>query len=146
WITLVAMIQEKTVNGVIVGAVMGATVVVFLALIKGTPGWTKLDMVCLAGAVAGVALWQIYDNAMFGLLVSQAGIFTGSFPTFVSASKNPEQEDRFAWTLCWVGAFLGAISIPVWTLASAAQPVTFLAVETVMMYLLYRSRPATQTS
>ncbi len=145
WISLIAMIQEKAVNGLIMGAVAGATLVVVLALIKGKPGWTWLDKFCLAGGGAGLVLWWASGNPMYGLLISQAILFTGSFPTFLAAFKRPEEEHRGACTMYWVGALLGVLAIPTWTLADAAQPITFLAIESVMMYLLYRPRVAQTT-
>ena len=53
-ITLAGMFFKNAVNGQIIGAVLGAWVVVVLALIYGTRGWTKLDKYCLGGAVLGV--------------------------------------------------------------------------------------------
>ena len=50
-ITLAAMFFKDTVNGQILGAVLGAWVVAVLALKYGTPGWTKLDKFCLGSAI-----------------------------------------------------------------------------------------------
>ena len=136
-ITLVGMIANKTVNGQIIGIVAGGSFVLILALIKGEPGWSKLDKFCLAGALVGIILWAAFQNPLLGVLSSQAVIFLGSIPTFVSAWKDPSRENKTAWTLWWVSCILAIIAIPQWTLADSVQPVNFLLIESVMMYILF---------
>lgn len=136
-ITLAGMVAKGTLNGQIVGAVLGAWIVVVLALMKGTPGWTKLDKMCLSGAILGIALWMIFSDPVLGIMTSLSVVLIGSFPTFASASRDPSQENRSAWTLFWISCVLAVIAIPSWTLADAAQPIVFTIIESVMMYLLY---------
>lgn len=136
-ITIVGMYFKDTLNGQIFGAVIGAWAVVALALIYGKPGWTKLDMQCFGGAVFGIALWLTFDEPTIGIVVSNIVVFIGAIPTFKSAWKNPEQEDRLAWTIFWISCVLAVIAIPHWTLADATQPVVFFSIESIMMYLLF---------
>jgi hypothetical protein len=136
-ITLAGMIAEHSVNGQIVGAVLGSWVVVGLSLKYGTPGWTKLDKFCLAGAVLGVVLWQVFSSPMVGMMTSLSVVFLGSFPTFVSAYKNPGKEDKVAWLIYWVSCVLALVAVPTWTLEHATQPLTFFMVESVMVALLW---------
>ena len=135
-IALLAMYVQNSVNGQILGAVGGAFVVLVLAMKYGKPGWTKLDMFCLAGAVLGIMLWQTTSNPDFGILVSASTAFVGSIPTFVNAWKNPYQEDFMAWTIFWISCLLAMFAIPRYTIADAAQPIAFTAVETTMMIIL----------
>ncbi len=140
-ITLVGMYVSNAMNGQIIGAMLGAWVVVALAIRYGKPGWTKLDAFCLVGAVVGIVLWQTFSNPVLAILTSQCVVFIGSIPTFVSAWHDPSKEDRTAWTIFWLSCVAAVIAIHSWTLQDAAQPVTFFTIETVMMYLLYlRSR------
>lgn len=132
-----AMYAAGTLNGQIVGAVAGAIVVVVLAFRFGKPGWTKLDRLCLVGAAAGIALWAIFQSPVLGIVTSNAVVFIGSFPTFASAWKEPSRENRLAWTLYWVSCLFATAAIPQWTLGDATQPLTFLAVETTMMFILF---------
>jgi hypothetical protein len=37
------------------------------------------------------------------------------------------------------------MAVPSWTLADAAQPVGFMAIESIMMILLWRPRPVVQS-
>lgn len=141
-ITLTGMFFAGSINGQILGAVIGAWIVVVLALLYGTSGWTKLDKFCLAGALLGIILWLLFDNPVLGIITSLSVVFIGSFPTFVSAWHNPAQENRLAWTIFWLSCVCAVIAIPAWTLADAAQPIVFFIIESVMMYILY-FRPRT---
>lgn len=136
-ITLAGMYAKDTVNGQILGAVLGVWIVVAFAMKYGVPGWTKLDKLCFGGAILGIVLWQVSGEANFGIVVSNVVIFLGSIPTFVSAWKDPSREDKLAWIIFWVSCVLAVIAIPHWTLADAAQPITFFAIESVMMFILF---------
>lgn len=136
-ITLAGMFFKNAINGQIIGAVIGAWVVVILSLIYGTRGWTKLDKYCLGGAVLGIALWVAFDNPVFGIVVSNIVVFLGAIPTFKSAWGDPGREDKMAWTIYWLSCVFAVLAIPAWTLADATQPVIFFVIETVMMYILY---------
>ena len=136
-ITLAGMLFEGAINGQIVGAVVGGWTVVVFALRYGTPGWTKLDKFCLGGAILGIVLWQAFSNPTFGIVTSLCVTFLGSIPTFVSALKDPSREDKVAWTIFWISCVCAVIAIPSWTIADAAQPITFLVIETIMMYILF---------
>lgn len=136
-ITVAGMHAKDTVNGQILGAVIGSLVVVVLALKYGTPGWTKLDKFCLVGAILGIVLWQAFSNPVFGIMTSLSVGLLGSIPTFASAWKDPSHEDKLAWAIFWVSCVWAVIAIPQWTLADAAQPIIFFVIETIMMYILY---------
>jgi len=142
-ITLVGMCVQHSVNGQIIGAVAGAWIVVAVALKYGTPGWTKLDKFCLAGAILGIVLWMAFSNPTLGIVTSVSVVFLGSIPTFVSAWNDPSKEDKTGWTIFFVSCVCAVLAIPRWTFKDASQPITFYSIETIMMYLLY-VRPLTQ--
>ncbi|MDD5290247.1 MAG: hypothetical protein PHT40_03570 [Patescibacteria group bacterium] len=134
-ITIVGMFLKHSINGQIVGAMLGAWAVVVLAIKYGTPGWTKLDKFCFGGAIVGITL--MFINPVFSIVASLSVVFLGSFPTFVSAWHDPSRENKTAWTLYWVSCVIALIAIPSWTIANAAQPITFTAIETIMMFILF---------
>lgn len=146
-ITLAGMYAKGAVNGQILGSVIGAWAVAVLALNYGTPGWTRLDKICLGGAIFGVALWQIFSSPVLGILTSLGVIFIGSIPTFVSSWKDPSHEDKLGWTIFWFACVCAVIAIPRWTLADAAQPIMFFVIESTIVCILYgkgsRSEKAT---
>lgn len=138
-ITLWGMYRENSVNGQIVGAVLGVWIVNGVALKYGKAGRTKLDVFCLIGAAIGISL--MFLNPKWALLASLTTVFIGSFPTFLSAWKDPSGEDKVAWTMFWVSCLCAIFAVPKWTIEDAAQPITFLTVETIMMYLLFVRPP-----
>lgn len=137
YIILFGMIAKSTVNGQIIGAVLGATIVVVLSMKYGTAGWTKTDKLTLLGAILGISLWLMFDNPTFGVITSCIVGFIGAFPTFISAWRDPGCEDKLAWTIFWISCVCAMIAIPHWTLADVAQPTTFFLIESTMMYILY---------
>ena len=136
-IAFAGMYVKDAVNGQILGAVIGVWVIVFLAFKYGSPGWTKLDKFCLAGAATGIVLWVMFSNPVFGIVTSVTVIFIGSIPTFVNAWKNPGHDNRFAWTIFWLSCVFAVLAIPRFSWADVSQPVSFLLIESIMMYILY---------
>lgn len=140
-VTLAGMLAKHSVNGQIIGAFAGSCLTVGLALKFGKPGWTWLDKSSLAGGVIGIILWKTFGDANFGIVVSMAVITLGSLPTFASAWKNPANEDRTAWTIFFASCVCAFLAIPAWTLADALQPITYIAIESVMLFILYARPP-----
>lgn len=139
-IVLAGMIAAGSVNAQIIGAVLGSGVIAILALIYGTPGWTKLDVFCLVGAVLGIALWMGTNNPVLGIVICSGVIFLGSIPTFISAWEDPCREDRIAWTIYWLSCVFAVVGVSAWTLADATQPLTFFAIESIVMALIFIPR------
>ncbi len=134
-VTLVDMHAKHAVNGQIIAAVLGASTIVFLSLRFGESGWTKLDKLYLGGAAVGIGLY--FYSPLLSIAASLFTVFIGSFPTFTRAWKNPENEDRLAWSLWWLSCVAALIAVPQWTIADAAQPLTFTVIESVMVFILF---------
>lgn len=136
-ITIAGMYAKDALSGQIIGTVIGTWAVAVLMLKYGTPGWTRLDKLCLIGAVLGIALWLLFSSPTLGIIISLGVIFVGSIPTFTSAWKDPSREDKLTWAIFWISSVCASLAIPKWTLADAAAPVTFFTVQTIMLYILY---------
>ena len=135
WITFAGMVAKGTVNGQMIGAVIGVSITVVLVLKLGKPGWTLLDKTCLGGAVLGVALWAITANPVMGIATSCIVILLGSIPTFVSTWEDPSHENGLAWTLYWFSCLFTIAAIPSWTPAATLQPITITVVESIKIVL-----------
>ena len=116
YITFASMAAKHSLNGQMIGVVLGGTIVLILALIYGDRGWTKLDKFCLCGAIIGIILWQIFHDPNFGIMSGVVIGIIGSFPTFVSAWKDPSRENRLAWTLFVTSCVFAIMAIPQWTI------------------------------
>ncbi|HAL50354.1 TPA: hypothetical protein DDY56_01440 [Candidatus Uhrbacteria bacterium] len=90
----------------------------------------------ILGAVAGIALWAIFDSPVLGLSASLSVVFVGSIPTFMSAWEDPARENLPAWIVFWLSCVCALVAVPQWTIKDAAQPLTFFAVESTMMTIL----------
>ncbi len=135
-LALVAMRKEKATSGQLTGAVTGAWIITVLALVFGKPTMGFIEWVSIAGAAAGIILWQKTGNAVLAIICSQVAVFTGAIPTFAGAYQNPAQEDPIAWSIWFVSCICALLAIKKWNLANALQPLTFTAIETVMVTLV----------
>ena len=136
-VVLFGMLAEKTLNGSLVGAVCGVSVVVLLALRHGTPGWSRLDVSCMALALFGIVLWKIFQSPVLAIATSCLVLVIGAIPTWVSAWKDPSRENKLAWFLFWVGSVFGMLAIPNWLPASTLQPSTFFLIETISVGVIF---------
>lgn len=136
-LTIAAMFAKGTISGQLVGSFIGSWCIALLAFRYGIPGWKKLDVICLLGGASGIFLWQYYRDSTYGIVIGQVTMLIGCIPTYVSAWKNPEHEDRLAWTIYFFSCIPALLAISQWNLASATQPIAFLISETGMMILLW---------
>lgn len=136
-ITLAGMALKGTATGQIIGAVIGGSIVTCLAFAYGIPGWRTLDKAVIIGGIIGVAAGYAYGDANITILVSAVIIVLGSIPTFISAWKQPENEDKTAWTIYTVSCVVALFAISAWTIEHSAQVLSFTLVETTMMFILF---------
>ena len=136
-IAIAGMYDKGVLNGQIIGALMGSSIVMSLSLFFGTSDWKKLDVMCMIGACTGLYFWWLTSNATIGIFISVAIMFVGCIPTFVSAWHHPQYENRTAWTLYFLSCILQLFAVSSWTFAGAVQPIGFAVMETIMMILLW---------
>lgn len=141
-ITFAGMIARHSVNGQIIGAIIGAWAVAFLAMKYGGKGYEIKDLLCLAGGGSGIVLWIKLSNPTLAIITSSLILFLGAIRTFENGYKHPEKENKIAWLLFWLSCVVAIIAVPHWDFDNAAQPVTFTVIETTMLYLLWL-RPRT---
>lgn len=135
-IVFIGMLFKGTASGQILGAVLGSWVVAILALKYGASGWTKLDKFCIGSTVLGIVLWFVFSNPILGIITSLVVMLIGSIPTYISAWKDPHHENMLAWIIFLTSSVFAVIAIPHWTISDAAQPIVFLIIQAIMMYIL----------
>lgn len=140
-ITFTGMYLEGALTLQMACIVVGAWTVALLSLKRGLPGWRRVDKFCLAGAGLAIGVWALSGDPLFALMTSLSATLLGSVPTFVSAWQDPTRENKLAWTIATASCVLAVLAIPQWTLADASQPLVFLTIQLVMMYLLYAHKP-----
>lgn len=141
-IILAGMHAEDVVNAQMIIATIGALIVLLVSLKFGESGWSAMDKACLLGAVVGIALWIITKNPLTAVITGLIVNAIGCIPTYAIMYNQPEKAGKLAWTLFFYSCVCSVIAIPEWTVKYAVQPLSFLGMNLVMMYLLYlRRRP-----
>lgn len=135
-LALLAMKKKKALNSQIIGAVVCAWITFGLAIFFGKPTMGSIEWVSIAGAAAGVILWQIKGDAIYGVICSQIAVFLGAIPTFIGAYHNPAQEDPVAWSIWLASCICALFAVKKWDLANALQPINFTVIEIVMVCLI----------
>lgn len=136
-VVLIGMYVEKTVNGQIIGAVIGIWVVVFLSLKFGQSGWKKRDKICLGIGITGLIFWKLSDNPELGILFSLIGMFIAAYPTFKEAWRDPSHEDKPTWIIFSVACVFALIAVPKWTIAHAGLPITAFIIDVPITVIIY---------
>ncbi len=142
WITLGMLWLAGAVNGLVVGAVIGATGVFILSLKHGKKGSGFVEPLVLVLGLASIAIWLILDDPVLGLIASVTAIGIATIPTIRSAWDCPEDEDRFAWLIFFIACIFALFGIPSWELRHWLTPVVFFFNEGVMVYILWFSYKA----
>ena len=135
-LALLAMRKEKAPTGQLTGAVAGAWTVFAVALVFGKPTIGSIELVSIIGALAGILLWKITDNALTAIVCSQLATFFGSIPTAAGAWDNPLQESLVAWSMWTLSGVCALFAIEKWNLASALQPLNFTAIDGAVVVLI----------
>ena len=137
-LTLMAMRKEDATRGQLTGAVAGAWLITLLAIMFGKPTIGLIEWASIIGACAGIVLWKRTGNPVTAIVCSQAAVFIGAIPTIVGAYAYPSQEDPLAWIIWFLSCVCALLAIRKerWTLVNALQPLTFTAIETIMVALV----------
>ncbi len=104
---------------------------------EGT-GLSKIDEICLLGALLSVVVWIILKSASLALFVNIFIDFLGFLPTFHKTYLNPFHENKYSWILFFVGSVLNILAIESFSLVIASYPVYMLVTDIVMLSLLCR--------
>ncbi|MBX4195458.1 hypothetical protein KW796_00675 [Candidatus Parcubacteria bacterium] len=136
-IILAGMIDKGTISGQLVGAVIGATTTFILSVKLGEPGWNTRDRVCVTLSLLSIGLWLYFGESNLGIGFSLLALCIAAWPTYVSAWEKPENEDKNAWIWFNVSSVIAVLAIPRMTFADAAPPIVFMAIDGVMIYLLF---------
>jgi hypothetical protein len=120
--------------------------VAFLSRKHGDNNWDTLNKFCVFGALAGAVLWAFTGQPIIALLISIASDFFASIPNFRHIFKNPEQENRLAWTLGFGSALLEMFTIKVWSVAESGWAIYFLFNMGIVLILVWRKNLSIKNS
>ncbi len=147
WMTLSmltagGMYQAGALNAQITVIGLGDILIVLLAFRYGAPGWSRLDRMCMTGAVVGIGSWATTRNPLVAVSIGLSVTVIGSIPTIVKTWHRPEQEDPVAYSLMALSCIAQIAALPVaWTIADIAQPVVFaMTASSILLLILVRPR------
>ncbi|MBP6884507.1 MAG: hypothetical protein KBC17_01635 [Candidatus Pacebacteria bacterium] len=90
---------------------LGVVIIFVLSIKYGTGGTKKLDIFALLGAGIGLLIWYLTDNALYAILITIFVDLMGALPTLVKTYREPKTETWYAYIICGIGGFLGALSV-----------------------------------
>lgn len=109
---------------------IGPLVTAILSIRYGEGGWTKFDRVCIFAACVSTIPWVILslffhsrEAALPTLIIGLCIDFAGAVPTIRKAYREPESEDRLAWSMFFLANILNVVAIDRWTLEIMVYPV-----------------------
>ena len=150
-IVLLGMLQEGEFNFLIAVTVLCVWPSVAVLMKYGSSGWTKVERNQLIGASIGIFVWQVSGEGLFAILIGCGLLIYGGWFAFEDAWKKPETyvgrdktAARMSWSIFWLACVPQVIALgrpSVWTLAGATQPLTFLLIESVMLWLIFVRAP-----
>lgn len=116
--------------GFFVGAAFATFLIFLISIFKGTGGYAKLDIACLAGVIIGLWLWYIFDSPSASIYANFIVATFAMLPTIQKAYKYPQTETKITW-------ILGAISaaFAVWAVNSSNLILYLLPVYSVLVQL-----------
>ena len=103
-------------------------------------GLNSLDKICLLGAAISIIFWLLFNSAEVALYINIFIDFLGYLPTLKKTFLNPFAESRLTWILFFLGSILNVIAIDKFTLSIALYPAYMIAMDIVMLLLIFVKR------
>jgi hypothetical protein len=111
----------------------------FLASIKNdSHSLSKVDLACLSGAIFGWTIWELSNNAIYGLIVGVAVNTIGAIPTCKRALSIKSRQDITPWVITTCGGVCSILSAEKAALGVLLFPInSFCVSSTITLLLLY---------
>jgi hypothetical protein len=116
-----------------------ATLVFILSLKYGMGGRDRLDGICMALCVSGVALWILSDNPLVGLAASIAADFIATLPALLKTIRLPHTELAVYYASGTVAGLLIILAGP-FTLQAIAFPAYIALIDGAFVVAIVWSR------
>jgi len=123
-------------------AAIGPFIIALLSLKYGVGGWTRFDRGCIVGAALGLVLWALFNSPLVALLLLIFVDALGYLPTMRKILKEPDSEDRLAWSMFYLSAIINLFAVGTWTFEIAVYPIYIFLFNSVVMGLLFLYRPS----
>lgn len=139
------MYFKGSLNGQMMGCMVGWLVLVAVIWKGENARLTKLDLFCLIGGITGITLWLTFDDPLLAVIIAMSVVFLASFPTFASVWRTPDAEDGPAWIIFVLSSLCAVGGMPKWSWEDSLQPITFLVIQGIVSLMVYiHWRPKTR--
>jgi len=85
-------------------------------------GWSRLDTICVLGAVASAIIWWLTDSPLVALLMNLGIDFLGIVPIVRDAWKRPTMSAAIYWGITYAGILLNLFAVSPWSFELAIYP------------------------
>lgn len=125
---------------VAVSEAIAPTIIALLALKYGKGGTERTDILAFVGSFFSLILWWLFDSALIALVTNLAIDFFAAIPTIKKSYSEPEEEDRFAWTLTQTGNLFNLFAIDKLIFGVIIYPVYTFIIDGIITSLLYEPK------
>jgi hypothetical protein len=117
--------------------------VVILGLKKGHVSYTRFDMWCQAGALAGLVLWWLFDSPAVAVMAAVSIDFIGGLPTFRHSWLAPGEETWQTYALSGLGGVFALLALSSYNWISLPYAVYIVAASFLIAGIIIFRRRAT---
>lgn len=101
-------------------------------------GLTALDKICILGTAISLIPWIIFKSASMTLFLNIFTDFLGFLPTIHKTFLNPLHENKTTWILFFFGSILNVAAVESFSVQILVYPLYMLALDVVILALLFR--------
>ncbi|HEX3095719.1 MAG TPA: hypothetical protein VHQ20_01205 [Patescibacteria group bacterium] len=106
-----------------IGDLIGSSVILGLAIFKGTNKWHWVDKASLVGAGIGFICLFVFKQPIVGLAITIFIDACGAVPTIRKSFIDPKSETLSTWIIVGVAGIFGAISVGSFNLVILIYPI-----------------------
>lgn len=121
---------------VVLGDFIGVFCIAILSIKYGVGGKSKIDIFSFIFSIIALILWWLFKNPAVALLASLLIDFISAIPTIVKTYKEPELEDKFAWTITTLANILSIFAIEKWVFIIALYPIYTSIIDGIVWILI----------
>lgn len=136
-LTSASMWAAGTLNVQMTVIVMADLLILGFVFRFGSRAWTNTDLACITLAFLGIILWWQTDNPLTGMFAALIANIVGTWPLLLKSWRRPEDETKLPWWLMLTSSACSTASIPAWTWMDATQPVSYLILGVILVFLLH---------
>lgn len=117
--------------------------IVFTASFKNKNSYwkiTKFDLACGISSAFALVLWFLANSPTMAILFAALGDGFAALPTLKKSWASPETETKITYVLGLIAALLTIPSVPVWDIENSAFLIYLIALNTIIIAVLYRRK------